>query len=107
MEILIGMFLFLIAHAPQLTGLILPPFVQYLNREVPRGHERFIVTILVCAFVATLIQWDKMISGSPEAVAFTLGLIFFESQVVYRLYFKNSWISNVIEHGVETTSTSP
>jgi hypothetical protein len=91
MEIILGLGLFIVANAPMLSGIVLPIVVDYLNREVPNPTERFIVTILAVFVTSLLIKWKSLAAGNPQEVAETMGILFFESQAVYRLYFKNSY----------------
>lgn len=96
MDVLIGLGHFIIAHSTELAGFILPPVVDYLNKDVPNEFERFIVTILICLFTAVLTKWNLLVLGSPNAVFETATVIFFESQVVFKLYFKNSYLRYMI-----------
>lgn len=96
MDVIIGAGLFIIKHGPELIGFILPPFVEWLNREVPTGTERFIVTLLVCLIVSIILKWDNIVYGTPEQVAATFGILFVQSQLIFRLYFKNSWLKQKI-----------
>lgn len=92
MDVILGLGRFIIDNHAMLAGFILPPFVDWLNREVPDETERFIVTLIACAFLAVLFKWDSLLFGNPEAVAATIGVIFLESQLIFKLYFKDSWL---------------
>jgi hypothetical protein len=85
-----------IENAPYLVGFILPPFIEILNREVPSKIGRHTVSLLVCLVVAIVLHWHKIESGSPEQVAAIAGVIFTESNTVYKYYFENSWNREVL-----------
>lgn len=103
-DIVLGVGIFIIMHANQLIGLILPPFVDVLNRDVPNEQERFIVALLLCIGLAVLTQWNSLIGGSPMAIATTASLIFFESQIIFKLYFKNSFLRKKLKEEVINTN---
>lgn len=92
MELLIGIGIFIVMHATELVGFILPPIVDILNRDVPDEKERFIVSVLVCMFAAILVKWNSLLTGSPAEVAMSASLIFVQSQVIFKLYFKDSFL---------------
>lgn len=82
-------------NAPYLIGFLLPPFVQVLNRDIPEnGRSKFIVTTIVCFLVAVILNWRTIFAetdwGSVEATLATFSFILAQSEIAYRLYFKNS-----------------
>lgn len=78
------------SNAPDLIGIVIPVLISYLNREVVSGKERFIVTIMTCLGASTILNWQNLVYGSPEQVLISAGIIFTESQVVYKMYFEKS-----------------
>ena len=92
---------FMSINAPQLVGFILPPLVTVLNTDVTDHKAKFLVTLVVCFFVAIFLNLGKLITGdavsSVEATLQSLLLVFTESQAVYRLYFKGSVLESHIE----------
>lgn len=95
MEVIMSALAALAANAPYLIGFILPPFVQFLNKDVPEhGRSKFIVTGLVCIGIAIVYNWRAIFQetdwASIEATLATFSLILAQSEVAYRLYFKNS-----------------
>lgn len=90
MHLLLAIFQLLVSHAPILAGFVLPPVVDYLNKDVPKPTEKALVTFLVCFAVAALENWNKILYGSSDEVFSSFSIIFLESQVIYKLYFKNS-----------------
>lgn len=81
-----------IENAPYLVGFIMPPFVEFLNKDVRKEHERYIVAMLSCFIVAIFIHWNDIANGRPEHFVFYAGLIFTESNTIFKLYFADSWI---------------
>lgn len=83
---------YVIAHSSELVGFTLPVFVDIMNRRVSKDQEtlRFLISFLICLVTATFLKWSSLQAGNPEELFSTLALIFTESQVTYRLYFKNS-----------------
>jgi hypothetical protein len=52
----------------------------------------FFVTVMVCVTTAIMLHWKELVFGSPEQVMIATSIIFFESQIVFKTYFKNSWL---------------
>ena len=101
----------LTTHAPNLIGFILPPVIEVLNKDIPSDkkiniglgrfsfpvEEKFLATLSICLCAAAVLNIQKIAVGSPEEVITSFGLIFTESQAVYRLYFKDSWLREKIQ----------
>lgn len=96
MEILIALGQFIINHAPELVGIILPPVVDYFNKDVHTDEERYIVTLLICFCIAILYHWNELIYGSPQDLLVSFSIIALEAQTVFKLYFKNSFVRRKI-----------
>lgn len=96
-----------VAYSPNLIGLILPPFIVYLNKDVKDDRSRFFVTLFACMIIAVLLHLDTIIAnyslGSAVMVIKAMSYIFVESQVVYKLYFKNSVMHTVIMNKIEAS----
>ena len=93
---------FIVSNAPQLVGLVMPPLVEVLNKDVQGKTERVLVTIAVCFIAAVLLRWNDLVYGSPKEVFALAGLIFGESQAVFKLYFENSWLRWKIQTSFST-----
>jgi hypothetical protein len=80
--------------SPDLIGFILPPIIEYLNKDVKTEREKFIVTLLLCFLIAFISNWQKLTSRaswmSIEEMLESFAFIFIQSQIVYNLYFKKS-----------------
>lgn len=83
--------LFILNQAPLLVGFIIPPFVELLNKEVDNERERFIVTLLACMAAGAVLHWSEIKVGSVDQAIQSISIIFIESQVVFKLYFKSSY----------------
>lgn len=79
-------------HAPLFVGFLMPVVVEVLNRDVPNDTERFIVSLLVCAVAAALLNIEALQYANIEDLIASFALVFAQSQVMYRLYFKNSFV---------------
>lgn len=72
------------------VGLAMPPIIDIINKDVKNSKERFFVTLLVCITAGLVLRWNDLTAGNTEELLGAMGVIFMESQAVYRLYFKNS-----------------
>jgi hypothetical protein len=76
------------------VGIIMPPLIDILNKDIPKEREvsRFIATFAICFATAIVFDFNKLMYNSWGELLTTVGIIFTESQVIYRLYFKNSYL---------------
>ena len=91
---------FILQNPEALFGLVLPVFIDIFNREVPkeRETERFLVTLFVCFVTAVFFNLNEILINSWAGALASFGIIFTESQAVYKLYFKESVLrSKLIE----------
>lgn len=91
MEGLIQLGNWIIANASMLIGVIMPPVVDYLNKDVRTDRERFLVSIFACFVAALLLHWQQIYDNPGQLLA-TAGIIFTECQVVFKVYFKDAWL---------------
>lgn len=87
-------------HAPVLVGVLLPPFVEILAKDIKNESERLIFTFITCFLVAGLLQWKHLAGTTPEQVFLYMGLVFMESQAVFKLYFRDSMLRAKIQEKV-------
>ena len=73
-----------------LVGLALPFIADFVNKKIPYSNIRFLLSILLSIGAALLLNVDKLRGGDWNELLGKVGLIFTESQIVYRLYWKNS-----------------
>jgi hypothetical protein len=85
-----------VIYAPFMVGIILPPFIEVLNKDITNKNEQIIVTLLTCMFVATVLHWSELTEWSLLSFFGNLGIIVGESQVVYSMYFKSSALKSAI-----------
>lgn len=93
-----------VANASNLVGFGLPLIVEVLNKDVVGTRDKRIVTVLVCVIAAGLLNWSKVLYGSPEQVIVSMGLILAESQVVFKLYFEKSALRGKIQEEIGSRS---
>lgn len=95
----------IVDNAPMLVGFILPPIVDWLNKDVKDPQERFLVVLLVCLITATVLEWNKLVYGSLDELVISAGVIFAQSQVVFKLYFKNSFLRSKLQEKLISEQT--
>lgn len=95
----------IVQNAPYLVGFVMPPFVEIVNKDVKTEEERYIVAVLVCGFAAVVLHWHQIAYGSPEQVVAYAGIIFLESNTLFKLYFANSWFRGKIQSLVGNTGS--
>lgn len=96
-----------VSHGQDLVGLILPPFVDIVNKDVPNEEERFLVTLLVCFLVALFLKWPQIANGSPDQVITDGALVFMESQLIYKLYFAKSFLRSKLIQKINQPEADP
>ena len=107
MEAVLGIVSFIIDNAPLLVGVILPFAVEVINRDIHHEHEKFIITVAVCIITATLLHLRQLAAGSVDEILASASIIFAESQIVFKLYFKKSFFREAISTKKETSVVPP
>lgn len=112
MDFIVSVWSAFVSNAPYLIGFILPPFVQVINKDIPEdGKSKFVVTGLVCMAVALILNWKAIFFEtdwtSIEATLATFSFILAQSEVAYRLYFKNSALQQRIIVGLAPKAAEP
>lgn len=76
------------------VGLAMPPLIDILNKDIApeKQTERFLSTFAICFCVAAIFNLNNIMVNSWGAVFTSFGLIFTESQLVYKTYFKDSYL---------------
>lgn len=80
-----------ISNAPLLVGFILPPLVEVINKGVVNTRFKFVMTITICLVAGLLLHLEELSVNTIDDVLIVASVIFAESQMVYKLYFKNSY----------------
>lgn len=88
-------------HPDVIIGLIMPPIIEYLNKDVIKRQEKVYVTIISCILVSAIINWQNLIGGDVTQVLESASIVLAGSQVVYQLYFKDSYYQKKIRESVE------
>lgn len=106
MELVTALLHFISAHSIELVGVILPPIVDIVNKDIKSDEERYLVTLLICLLTGAIMKWESLVVGSPGEALKSAGIVFFESQTVFKLYFKNSYLRARIQETI-AKPTSP
>src|SRR3990167_10034796 len=96
-----------VMYSAELIGFFMPVIIEVLNKDIKKDSEKWIVTVLACLGAATLTKWNSVISGNGHDLAKSMFMIFFESQGVYRLYFKNSALRQKLQDVIEEKKEEP
>lgn len=86
-----ALLLLLITNAPHVVGFVMPYAVRYISRDIKKERERQMLSFLVCFFAALLLHWKELAYGEPVLFAAYIGLIFTESNMMFKLYFSPRW----------------
>lgn len=78
-----------------LVGFILPPFIDLINLKITNNLVKFWVAMGVCFLIGLVTNLDKL--KDLESLLGNLGIIFAESQVVYRTYWEKSSARQALE----------
>lgn len=95
-----NLFRLAILNAPYLTGLVIPFIVEILNKDVHTEKSKFAVSFLICFVFGVFLKWDSIEHldiNSLTQLSTVITLIFTESQVIYRVYFKDSVVREIMQ----------
>lgn len=92
-----GFIQYAVTNADKIVGFGIPVIVEVLNKNVYGAREKFLVTVSVCVLAAILLNFKTLLYGTPDELIISAGIIFTESQVVYKLYFERSVMRQKIQ----------
>lgn len=92
MNLLFGLISFIMLHRSELIGVPLVILIDYLNKDVKSEYAKFFVSMFACFIAALFLKFDSLLYGSPTEALSSWTLIFSQTQIVFKLYFKNSGI---------------
>ncbi len=92
-------------NSTDFIGVLLPPVIQLMVYEEADEKKRFLATILICLFASVFLNFNKITLNSWQELLTTFTLIFSESQIVYKLYFKESAFKNFIDRRLTPNET--
>ena len=87
---------FVSSNAPELVGIILPGIVEFINKDVRNETEKYLVTMAICVLLGFLFHANEIVSGEVSGFVNTTTLIFTEAYMVFKLWFKTSWLRKKI-----------
>lgn len=73
-----------------LIGIILPPFIDLVNKHIQDKRIKFLVSLLVCIVLGIMLEANKLKYSSAEDILGSIALVFASAQTSYRLYWKGS-----------------
>ena len=81
-----------------LVGLILPPFIDFINARITNSKLRFVVSLIVCTLVALVLEFmnGTLKYADMSEVLTSIALVFTSAQVVYKLYWEKSTMRSVV-----------
>jgi hypothetical protein len=101
---------FVVNNATSLVGFMMPMVVELLAKDVHDEKERVYASMILCLLAAVLLHWKELIVNLDSGVFIFLadlfkwfGIIFAESQVVFKLYFKNSSLRDLVNEKITNT----
>lgn len=96
-------------YAPYTVGVIMPPIVSIILKDIPKDKDgtRVLFTVAVCSLVAAALNLSKLQAGDVNSFFTSLGLIFTEANIVYKTYFNNSTLNQLINPNVAVSTQTP
>jgi len=81
-----------------LIGLVLPPFIDFINARITNSKLRFVVSLIVCTLVALVLEFmnGTLKYADMSEVLTSVALVFTSAQVVYKLYWEKSTMRSVV-----------
>ena len=81
-----------------LIGLVLPPFIDFINARITNSKLRFVVSLVVCTAVALILESmnGTLKYADMSEVLTSVALVFTSAQVVYKLYWEKSTMRSVV-----------
>ena len=81
-----------------LIGLVLPPFIDFINARITNSKLRFVVSLIVCTAVALVLEFmnGTLKYADMSEVLTSVALVFTSAQVVYKLYWEKSTMRSVV-----------
>jgi hypothetical protein len=72
-----------------LVGIILPPFIDLVNRYVKNGNWRYVASLVVSLVVGGLLSLNEL---SLQNVLESGAIVFAAAQTVYKTYYASSGV---------------
>lgn len=79
-----------------LIGLILPPFIDLINKKITDAKIKYLVALGVSILAGLLVNLDKLNVNDIPALLGSIALIATEAQAAYKLYWEKSPIREVV-----------
>lgn len=85
-----------------LVGIVLPPLIDVVSKRIPSESMRFVVACAMCLVVGGAVAYLKgdLTAGNQIGTVSTITIVFTESEVIFNLYWKNSFLrSKLVSQG--------
>ena len=76
--------------AKDYVGIVMPFFIDLINRKITNSNWKFVVSLVLCLVVAVVVNLNQLLGGDITVVIGKIGLVFTEAQIIYKLYWMNS-----------------
>ena len=73
-----------------IIGFILPPIIDLINTRVANTQIRFWISMAVCVVFAFAANIEEFASLDWNTILGKIGLVFTESQIIYKVYWEKS-----------------
>lgn len=87
-------FLLLVPQIAQVAkdwaGIILPPFVDLVNKHVADSKLRFLISVAASLALASALNLQYVLDADWTNVILRTAFIFAQAQIVYKLYWEKS-----------------
>lgn len=80
----------------ELIGIIMPLFIDAVNRYVPHPKLRLLVAFLMCAAAGVAINAERIKYSDPYEIMGSIAMVFASSQLVYQSFYKDSKVQKVL-----------
>lgn len=90
-----------------LIGLILPPLVDVVNKDVKNSNWRFVIAVIVSILAAIAVSFPKLSHESYLDLIKSASIVFAESQVIFKLYYEDSFVREKITAKLGSKDATP
>lgn len=73
-----------------LVGLILPPFIDMINKHVTDVRAKYLIALGVSVVVGVLVNLPKLKASSPVEILGSIAIVATAAQLSYKLYWEQS-----------------
>jgi len=78
-------------------GLLLPPIIEIVNKDVHNENERYLIALITSLLAAAFIDWNLIIHAHVITVLQTVAVYATEAQLMFNLYWKDSFLRKKLQ----------